>query len=639
MPEDAADFLPSFMHGIPPILSGLTFIILFLWLALALGRRLLHWIGLAESPLDRVEQQLVALAFGTGALQFIPVTLAVFGLLHPLWIRVGIGVLSLLLVRELRAVLLSAVRAVRGFTTASLPRAALAWVGLLALLLAVHLVHALAFQDVGDDDGYHLSAPMRWLREGTLAYLPTYTHTNASMGFEALYTIALSFANPVAAKLIHFSAALGMFLALLLCALRLRSWIAGLIVISVLLIQTPLFNLPFIIGRAFVDLGAGWMAAIAMLLFVAWQDTRRRELLTALALATGFAASFKFTSVFVGVIWAGAVLVALRMGGARAGEIVWTLVRFGLVALVPLLPWLVRNGINTGNPVYPMFSGLIPTADWTAEHATNFGRYIHYFSWGVGSGSKLDVGERQLLLVAAVCGLLVASAILFAMARKPALRFIIVFAFIYTTVCIGTTGLLFRYWLPGIACYFLVAAVIGTELLRGKTWLPYVPIGLLLIAIGAQARYELKEKALGQDLALALGTDTLDEAHGDDGFWQVFRYVRTETPRDSRILVAALYQSFGMSSFGCFPMNRICYTTDSHLQAYLPLTDFEQFHDKVADLGIRYVILPVKNSGTSRQGFEFPAGTNEYPFSRRLAEEYGHQVFASSALRLYELDR
>jgi hypothetical protein len=55
----------------------------------------------------------------------------------------------------------------------------------------------------GDDDGYHLLAPKRWLASGTLDYLATYAHTNAPMGFEMLYAIALSLGNPTAAKMLH----------------------------------------------------------------------------------------------------------------------------------------------------------------------------------------------------------------------------------------------------------------------------------------------------------------------------------------------------------------------------------------------------------------------------------------------------
>jgi len=47
-----------------------------------------------------------------------------------------------------------------------------------------------------------------------------------------------------------------------------------------------------------------------------------------------------------------------RLGAAAAGS-----------ALVFLLPWLIRNGVNAGNPVFPFATGLFGLAHWTAQQA------------------------------------------------------------------------------------------------------------------------------------------------------------------------------------------------------------------------------------------------------------------------------
>ena len=47
-----------------------------------------------------------------------------------------------------------------------------------------------------------------------------------------------------------------------------------------------------------------------------------------------------------------------RLGAAAAGS-----------ALVCLLPWLIRNGVDAGNPVFPFATSLLGLAHWTAEQA------------------------------------------------------------------------------------------------------------------------------------------------------------------------------------------------------------------------------------------------------------------------------
>ncbi len=52
-----------------------------------------------------------------------------------------------------------------------------------------------------------------------------------------------------------------------------------------------------------------------------------------------------------------------RVGAAAAGS-----------ALVCLLPWLVRNGVYAGNPLFPFATGLLGLGHWTAEQAETWTR-------------------------------------------------------------------------------------------------------------------------------------------------------------------------------------------------------------------------------------------------------------------------
>src|SRR3989442_529199 len=79
----------------------------------------------------------------------------------------------------------------------------------------------------------------------------------------------------------------------------------------------------------------------------------------ALGLVLGWVASSKLS----GLYWVAAALVAARVAG-------WPLAalsRAAVIALLTVTPWWIRAFVHTGNPVYPMFYGLLGGQPWSAE--------------------------------------------------------------------------------------------------------------------------------------------------------------------------------------------------------------------------------------------------------------------------------
>lgn len=623
--------------GLPPVVHVPIFVCLIWLLALALGRRLAIWFRLFPGSLDAWERGLVALTLGIGFLQFVPFALGAAQLMQPASVRTAVLVLAALLIPDAYRSLLAIKRQLTSLH-ASIPPLIRLWAILFATMLAILFVHSLVFGKFGDDDGYHLSAPMRWLRDGTLSYLPTYTHTNASFGFEMLYVIALSFKEPLAAKLLHFGAGFWLLFTVLLCCRRLSSWLSGVMAISFLMVATPLVNLPQIFSLAFADFAACWAAMASVLLWLIWRETREPELLTCLALCAGLTGAFKFTALSTGVAWACIIFAELRLQKRSWRDTLTALLRFGLIASGPVLPWLLRNWKLTGNPVFPMFASIIPTRDWTVEHGALFSRYIRYFSWGVASGSKLSESARKGLLLLAAIVITALAAGLWSRTKRPALRTLLAFSTVYTLLCIALTGLLFRYWLPGVVCFTVVGFVLFEQRLP-QTRLRYAPaLAMIALALGIQLAGERKrESGLLSELRLITGLSTPAEEHANDLLWPMWARIRANTTPDARILVASFYTTFGASSFGCYLLERTCFTTDSHLQRYIRLDDWNEFLASVRLAKIQYLLISDQQFTAGRFGFDFPAGQNEFPFCKRLASEYGEPVTSFAHLTLYRI--
>lgn len=630
--------LAVLMQNFPPLIQALTFAVLFFTLYAALGRRFLALTRLTPSGLRPVEGWLVETMVGMGAIQALPISLALFGALSPFSARIGILVLTLLLAPDLWQIARDFVGMIKRWRPHRLSWQIIVYTGLLAVFLAVLLMHAL-FLGFTDDDGYHLAAPWRWLREGTLSYLPSYTHTNSGLAFEMSYLIALAFNAVLGAKLLHFGAGVLLLVTTLTCAQRLGAPAAGAMAISLLMITTPLVQTPSLFTVAYVDLPACFSVMIAILLWIVWRETCEQKLLWCIALCAGFTASFKFTALAVLVAWSLLVAVELHAQGRRLVPSLIVLIKFGLIAAAPTLPWFARNWYLTGNPVYPMATFLFPSRDWTAEQGAIFSTYIKLFSWGVASGASMGEPTRKLLLLVSAIGVLAGSTLVYWAAKDRGLRLLVCFSAVYILLCIALTGLVFRYWLPGIVCMLLVICALVARILEQHfSRVLYVPaLALMVLALGVQSRQEIQKGTLPRDFRVAVGISSHENETRDDPAERMWRFVQKNTPADARVLVAAFYSTFGASSFGCFRAQRHCFTTDSHLQTYINLTDWPSFLRSIKQANVQYVLLSDQQFASNRQGFSYQAGENEYQFCMRLARDAGTKIFEAGHFQLYKI--
>jgi hypothetical protein len=627
---------PETLLPLPPILNAAVFGTLIWWVALALGRRALRVLRIGREVFSSWERGLLSATFGIGLLQFLPLTLGLLHVMTPANVRIAFAVLALLLARDLWGVAKQLLQALKRLRLDMVPKAAWPWVAACAALFAVLLVRCVVFRSGGDDDGYHLAAPKRWLQSGGIDYLPTYTHTNASFGFEMSYIIALSLGDVVSAKMLHYVAGVLSLLGMVLCGRRLGSALAGLTAGSLIMVATPVFDLQPLFGVALVDFAASLTTLASLLCFLAWREERQGVLLTCLALCVGFTGAFKFTALAVVFVWVPIIVIDERGKGASWARCSSTIVRFGALAALPVLPWFLKNFLATGNPVYPMFASIVPTRDWSAEHAQVFSRYVRLYSWGIAQGANLSEAKRKLLIVAAQLVIAVGGGVAVVLVRRHVLRAMLGFAVVYIIISLQLTGLIFRYWLPATMFALLALALWSTESWSSKPWRYWPATGLLAIACVQAVAYQ-GVSAFPSNVKIALGLRSFSDEYPNDPFWKVWHFINSQTAPGDKVLAAGMYNSVGASSFGGFWSDRMFYTTDSHLQAALRLDTWPSFVASLKSLGVTHVMLYSKETLPRRQGFDFLAGRNEYPFSRRLADQYGEKLYEEDGLQLYRV--
>lgn len=253
-----------------------------------------------------------------------------------------------------------------------------------AMVAAVlNLPGALAPPFEYDELEYHLGAPAEYLRAGHIVFLPHNFYSNLPQLTEMLYLLGWTAGSEVAPKLLHW--AFGVLAALTVYATGARLWTRSAGVSAAALF----YCLPFVQDlsqTARVDLATTFFAALAFGALLAWwrEDEAAvpgaaavrppNDFVWLSALAAGGAVATKWTAVPVVLVPAVIVLAARRRFTEAIG--------FLLLAGLCVVPWLVKNWLLAGNPVYPLLASEFPSPHWSAAQAALFAdRHYPTFGW------------------------------------------------------------------------------------------------------------------------------------------------------------------------------------------------------------------------------------------------------------------
>jgi dolichyl-phosphate-mannose-protein mannosyltransferase len=235
---------------------------------------------------------------------------------------------------------------------------------LACILLAatLNLAGALAPPFEYDELEYHLGALSDYQRAGRIVFLPHNFYSNMPQLTEMLYLLAKTTTSDIAAKLLHWFFGLCTVAAVYGVAQRLWSKAVGLTAAALF------YCTPFVqdLGQTSrIDLATAFFTTLAFGALVVWaEEEEKRDLLWLSALGVGEAVATKWPAIAVMLIPAAAGVVFRKKHRLLAG--------FCLVAVAMVAPWLVKNWLLTGNPVYPLLYRWFPNPHWSAEQALVF---------------------------------------------------------------------------------------------------------------------------------------------------------------------------------------------------------------------------------------------------------------------------
>ena len=322
-------------------------------------------------------------------------------------------------------------------------------------LLFMALAAMLGTQDY-DAIEYHLQAPKEYFQNGKITFLSHNIYASMPFAVEMLHLLGMVvlgdwWRGALVGQLVvmlHAPAAAAM---VGLAASRLASpragWYAALIYLT-----TPwvyrMAALPYVEGPLmFYHAAAIWAAC--------------RKDWAIVGLMAGGAMSCKYPGLVSAVIPFGVMALATRSPRS--------VLAFAVGVTVAIGPWLAKNVVDTGNPVYPLAHGLLGGSPWSEVREARW-QNVHgprAHSWAALRDGALDIAGRsdwQTILFTALGPL--------AFLRRGSRRSSVLL-FTYVLYLFGTwyllTHRLDRFWLPALPALAILAGQ-GADWSRSRGW-------------------------------------------------------------------------------------------------------------------------------------------------------------------------
>lgn len=358
-------------------------------------------------------------------------------------------------------------------------------IGLISLIAAVSILSSVP--PVSRDAlVHHLAIPKLYLQHGGIYEIPSLPFSYYPMNLDFLYIIPLYFKNDILPKFIHFSFAL-MTAGMIFGYLRRRIDLAHGLLGALFFLSTPIVVKLSI--TAYVDLGLAFFSTASILMILKWAESGfKLRYLSGAAVACGLGMGTKYNGLLVCFLHSLIVVLVFVRSNLDA-----TARRYGpgygaffiLIALLCFSPWMLRNAIWTGNPVFPLLQGVFGGGADSGEPAVSlltYRRVVYGESWWEiamlpvrvffqgedGNGRFFDGRLNPFLLVLPICAFFLKQKETAAVVREK--NVLLLFSITYFTFTLLSIVMRVRYLVPLIPS----VVILGIFGVRNLTVMSYL---------------------------------------------------------------------------------------------------------------------------------------------------------------------
>jgi 4-amino-4-deoxy-L-arabinose transferase-like glycosyltransferase len=209
--------------------------------------------------------------------------------------------------------------------------------------------------------------------------LPHNFYSNLPQLTEMLYLLGLVTRSDIAAKLLHWC--FGWLTAVAVYSIAARLWSRRVGVTAAALFYCEPF-VQDLSQTARIDLATTFLATLAFgTLVTGLQETEDDRGLWLSALLAGGAVATKWIAIPVVLLPAGVFVLISRRS-------LWSTTTYCVLAIAAVVPWLAKNWLLAGNPVYPLLNNIFHSPHWTNEQAARFAQK-HFATFGIEGLTQL----------------------------------------------------------------------------------------------------------------------------------------------------------------------------------------------------------------------------------------------------------
>jgi len=464
---------------------------------------------------------------------------------------------------------------------------------------------------------HHLAYPKLFLERGAIFDLPFTVFSYYPMGQHMLYGLTMGITSDIAPRLLH--AAFGILSLFALYQLARRCLDHRMSLLATLLFAT-LPIVMFTAGKAYVDMGLVFYLISALLAFLHFQTLNQPKWLYLCGMLIGLANGVKYNALLFLPIF----LFALLLSNARKStsrELFQLAFGFLIAAGITMLPFLVRNFVLSGNPLYPLYNGLFGGTPWMPEQPRipEFLYRVQRHGWPAQFLMpwlfSTEMTGREVYASDGIIGPLLLIFVPWSLIRRRKSTEIVTLGYIalaYFGVAWLISGFRMRYFLPILPILSILAAD-GVRVLSVRRWQKSVCHMLLVLFIGYNLTFGLNRLRTTDPWPFLTGVLSRDQylrLHLSD--YPHFVFMNRFLPDNARVMM--IYTNRG------YLLDR-AYRYDSYFSGY----------------SLKKILRHADDANAVAEGFRQLGVTHLYINMKGLEADFKHDELGKSPEKLHLL--
>ncbi len=350
----------------------LMFLVFISW---GLGRKLSKVLQIPYSSI--LEEFPFAVSLGLGIISLITLTIGAVKLFYPIAIYAVTFILFILTIKELREITREIYNRWEKRDTFKLDIAQVLLFCLIGITALILLMGTFTPPLSYDGLAYHLGVPKTYIKSHGIISLPYHVYSNFPFNMEMLYAYSILLTgNEILAKMFHFLTTLLICFSLYAFGKKYFNHKIGLLSAAIFI------NIP-LVGQlsmlCYNDLGLALFIFLSIFAFINWVSSPEKEKpnwLVLCGILTGLALGIKyFAIIFLFIFLSLAIIIKsafITTSKSKISRITKNLAIFIGLSFCTFLPWMVKNLIITGNPVFPFLYPIFKEGNWTMSHYQKF---------------------------------------------------------------------------------------------------------------------------------------------------------------------------------------------------------------------------------------------------------------------------